>query len=75
MLKVWAAPEAPETVRKVGGEAPHLLQGSPGPPGPPRPQKSTISDRPKNHVLQTQVYALIKNSELPRNGLGIGLRG
>ncbi len=25
--------------RKVGGEAPHLLQGSPGPPVPPRPPK------------------------------------
>ena len=34
-------------LQKVGGEAPHLLEGSPGPPGPPRPQKWQISDPSK----------------------------
>ena len=31
-------------LQKVGGKAPHLLEGSPGPPGPPRPPKWPISD-------------------------------
>ncbi len=32
-----------------------------GPPGPPRPRKSTISGRPKNHVLKTQVQTHCDN--------------
>ena len=40
--------------RKVGGFAPHLLEWCLGPPGPPKPQKSAISGRPNNHVLETQ---------------------
>ena len=48
-----------KTLQTVRGFAPHLwhLWGwFLGPPGPHKPQKSTISSRPKNHVLQTQVY-------------------
>jgi len=32
----------PKSRKKVGGEAPHLLEGFPGRPGPPRPIKSRI---------------------------------
>ena len=33
----------------------HLLEWFWGPPGPPTPRRSTISGRPKNHVLKPQV--------------------
>ncbi len=36
---VWATREPRRSLQKVGGEAPHLLEGFPGPPGPPRPPK------------------------------------
>jgi hypothetical protein len=39
ILGVWVAPGAFETLQQGGGEAPHLLQGSPGRPGLPRPPK------------------------------------
>ena len=52
LFGVWAAPATRKPLPKVGHEAPHLLEGVSGPPGPPRPQKSTISGRPKNHVLK-----------------------
>ncbi len=41
--------------KNMGGEAPHIFACFPGHPGPPRPRKSTISGRPKTHVLKTQV--------------------
>ncbi len=53
---VWAAPAAPEPNPKGGGlRPPHLLEWFFGPPGPPKTSKSTISGRPKNHVLETQL--------------------
>ncbi len=54
ILGAWAAPAAQETIPEGGGLRPHLLEWFLGPPGPPRPQESTISGRPKNHVLKTQ---------------------
>ena len=36
--------------------APHIFEWFQGPPGAPRPRNSTISGRPKNHVLKTRVY-------------------
>jgi hypothetical protein len=38
--------------KNMGGTAPHIFEWFLGPPGPPRPRKSTISGRPKNHVLK-----------------------
>ncbi len=50
-------PGVPENdSKRWGGDAPHLLECFLGPPGPPKPPKSTISCRPKNNVLNTQVY-------------------
>ncbi len=42
--------------KRWGASPPHIFDWFPGLPGPPRPRFSTISGRPKNHVLQTQVY-------------------
>jgi hypothetical protein len=36
-------------------DSPRLFNWVLRPPGPPRPRKSTISGRPKTHVLKTQV--------------------
>jgi hypothetical protein len=61
---VWAAPAAQKSIPESGWRSPlsHLLEWLLGPQGPPRPQKSTISCRPKNHALKTQVYgAVLKN--------------
>jgi hypothetical protein len=55
MFGVWAAPAAGET-QKVGRDVPQLLELVSGQPGPPRPRKSTISGRPRNHVLKTLVH-------------------
>ena len=44
-----------KTFQKVRGETLRLFRRFPGRPGPPRPRKSTISGRPKNDVLKTQV--------------------
>jgi hypothetical protein len=57
MCCVWTGgPRRPQKpFQRVGGEAPHLLEWCLGPPGPPKPPKSTISGRPKNHALKTQV--------------------
>jgi hypothetical protein len=52
--EVWAAPAAPKTTPDGGGVAPHLLEWFLGPPGPPKPQNSTISGRPKNHILKNK---------------------
>ncbi len=50
---VWGAPGGRETLPKGwGGEAPHLLGGSPDPPGPPRPPDSAIPGRPKNPKIR-----------------------
>ena len=48
ILGVWAAPGAQESIKKCGGEAPHIFEGFPGPPGPPRLPKWPISDPDKN---------------------------
>ncbi len=50
---VSAAPTAPQTFHKCGGEAPRMLEGSVGPPGPHRPPTSKIFGRPKSQVLNT----------------------
>ncbi len=40
-----------------GAKPPFFLNGFRVSPGPPRPPKTSISGRPKNHILKTQVYA------------------
>jgi hypothetical protein len=58
---VSGGPRGPQhPVKKMRGEVPHLFDWFLVPPGPPRPQKSTISGRPKTHVLKTQVYMLVQ---------------
>ncbi len=38
----FGRPRGPgKAFQKVGGEDPHIFEGSPGPPGPARPQKRT----------------------------------
>ncbi len=46
-------------LQKVGGGAPHPLEGPPGPPGPPRPPKWPISD-PKKTEKDLPKYSLAK---------------
>ncbi len=46
VFEVWPAPGARETFKNVGGEAPHVLEGSPVPEGPARPQTRTQTIRP-----------------------------
>jgi hypothetical protein len=50
--RCWGSGRPQKPFRKVGGEAPHLLEGFVGPAGPPRPQTSTIFGRPQNHALK-----------------------
>jgi hypothetical protein len=45
----------PQPFQKVGGEVPHLLAWFFGAAGAVQPQISTISGRPKNHVLKTHL--------------------
>ncbi len=49
----------------VGGEAAHLLEGSPGPPGPPRPQKWPITNhlRHNNHNFRTTGKGVVQDLE------------
>ena len=49
----------PKPFQKVGGFAPPPFRMVLGPPGPARPQTSTISGRPKDHVLKTQSVLLV----------------
>ncbi len=55
IFEVWAAAAAPKTIPDGGGRSPPPFGMVFGAAGPPRPPKSTISGRPKNHVLKTQV--------------------
>ncbi len=41
VFEVWPAPGARESLKKVGGFAPHIFEGHPGPPWPARLQKCT----------------------------------
>ncbi len=50
-------PGAPKNYDKIGGLGPQPSVMVWGPPGPPRPQTSTMSGRPKNHVLKIQFYS------------------
>jgi hypothetical protein len=56
----------------LGCFAPKILELFLGTPGPPRPKKLTISGRPRNHVLKTHVYSMLRNSA---SGPEIGMPG
>ncbi len=44
-----------ETLKKVGGFAPHIFEGCPGPPGPARPQKRTPTNPNKSPTNPQQI--------------------